>query len=86
MGCRQHIPAGTAAEPAESDAGDRTHLIDGMSCQPCAAKVDAAVRAVPGVTDVRIDLAAGRLTVAGSASDQAVHAAVTDAGYQIRGS
>lgn len=71
----------TAARTAAIEGRD--FIVAGMSCQPCAAKVDAAVRAVPGVSAVHVDLAAGRITVSGSASDAAVHAAVTDAGYAI---
>jgi copper chaperone CopZ len=54
-----------------------------MSCQPCATRVTTAVQQVPGVGQVTVDLAAGRLTVTGAASDPAIHTAVTGAGYQI---
>ncbi|MFE9748306.1 heavy-metal-associated domain-containing protein [Saccharothrix saharensis] len=54
-----------------------------MTCQSCASKVANAVRDVPGVTDVEVDLATGRLTVAGEADDLAITAAVTGAGYSI---
>ncbi|WP_412542938.1 heavy-metal-associated domain-containing protein [Longispora sp. K20-0274] len=54
-----------------------------MSCPPCAAKVTSAVRNLPGVSAVAVDLASGRLTVGGTAAPAAIAAAVTDAGYQI---
>jgi copper chaperone CopZ len=46
-------------------------------------KVATAVRTVAGVTDVRVDLSSGRITVAGTATGNQIHAAVTDAGYTI---
>ncbi|GAB3144064.1 hypothetical protein GCM10027290_21620 [Micromonospora sonneratiae] len=64
----------------------RDYLVSGMTCQPCATRVSTAVRAVSGVTDVTVDLTAGRITVAGTASDADVHAAVVGAGYQITNS
>jgi len=64
----------------------RDYLVAGMTCQPCANRVSTAVTAVPGVTGVTVDLAAGRITVAGSASDADIHTAVTNAGYQITNS
>jgi copper chaperone len=78
-GCETNETQTTASQAVEG----RDYLVGGMSCQPCAAKVSAAVRAVPGVTDMYVDLAAGRITVAGTATDAAIHAAVTDAGYTI---
>ncbi|WP_261986995.1 heavy-metal-associated domain-containing protein [Actinomadura sp. HBU206391] len=54
-----------------------------MTCQPCAAKVTRAVEQIEGVTGVSVDLAAGRLTVAGTATDEHIRGAVTGAGYQI---
>ena len=63
--------------------GGREFVVAGMSCQPCAAKVDTAVRAVAGVTDVRVDLPNGRITVLGTVDENQILAAVTDAGYRI---
>lgn len=61
----------------------RDFPVDGMHCEPCAAKVAGAVRGVPGVTDATVDLPAGRLTVTGTASDAAITAAVVEAGYTV---
>lgn len=59
----------------------REFIVGGMTCGSCAAKVTAAVREVPGVTGVEVDLATGRLTVAGTATGADITAAVTGAGY-----
>lgn len=37
--------------------------IDGMSCVHCAAKVEKALAALPGVTDVKVDLESKTATV-----------------------
>ncbi len=37
--------------------------VGGMDCASCAAKVDTAVRRVPGVTDVSVSVTAGTMTV-----------------------
>lgn len=71
----------TQAAPTTGEG--REFMVAGMSCQPCATKVDTAVRAVPGVTDVRVDLPTGRITVLGTADENQIRAAVTDAGYRI---
>jgi len=41
-----------------------THLLlTGLTCGACVRRVDQKLRAVPGVVDVRIDLASGRATI-----------------------
>ena len=75
--------SGAASAAAQPGSADRAYSVSGMGCRPCATKVTRAVEQVEGVTDVAVDLAAGRLTVAGNATDAAIHTAVTDAGYQI---
>lgn len=60
--------------------------VDGMTCGHCVRAVTAEVGAIPGVCDVRVDLATATVTVD---SEQpldaaAVRAAVEEAGYEIR--
>ena len=74
-------PRGTA----EVGGDEREFSVAGMSCQPCANKVESAVRAVPGITQVRVDLSPGRVAVVGNAGDDAVRAAIRDAGYTVTG-
>ncbi len=55
--------------------------VTGMSCAACSARVEKAVRAVPGVTDCSVNLLTHTMAVEGTADAQAIVAAVTDAGY-----
>jgi copper chaperone len=58
----------------------------GMTCDHCAASVTEEVQQVDGVTAVVVDLEAGRVTVQGQGlSDEAVRAAVDEAGYEVVG-
>lgn len=67
-----------------SPTTDRTYTVTGMTCAHCVLTVREEVSEVAGVTDVDVDLASGRLTVSGSdISDDAVKAAVADAGYGV---
>ncbi len=57
--------------------------IEGMTCGACVSRVDAALRAVPGVTDVAVDFAAARAIVrsSGDADTRRIGEAVYRAGY-----
>jgi copper ion binding protein len=57
--------------------------VRGMSCGHCVAAITSAVSALPGVTDVDVDLAGGAVRVAGTADPAAVAAAIEDAGYDV---
>ncbi|NTV27283.1 MAG: heavy-metal-associated domain-containing protein [Methanothrix sp.] len=39
--------------------------VDGMTCEHCQGRVEQAASGVAGVTEARVDLAAGTLTVRG---------------------
>ena len=56
--------------------------VEGMACSHCSGRVDAAIRALPGVTDVKVDLASGKATVEGEVSPATVIEAVGKAGYE----
>lgn len=57
--------------------------VSGMTCNGCVRHVAEALRAVPGVTAVAVDLAGGRATVTHQGADlAALTAAVVDAGYE----
>ena len=62
-----------------------TYTVTGMTCAHCVAAVTEEVGAVPGVTDVRVDLATGALTVTSDrpVDDDTVAAAVDEAGYAL---
>ena len=62
----------------------RTYTVTGMTCGHCVMSVREEVSEVPGVAGVEVDLASGRLEVSGEGfSDEAVTAAVEEAGYGI---
>ena len=59
----------------------KQYNVTGMSCAACSARVEKAVNAVEGVTSCSVSLLTNSMGVEGSASDEAVIAAVTAAGY-----
>lgn len=68
----------------EEPAMKKTLTIEGMMCAHCVAHVDKALRAVPGVESVDVDLTAGTAVVTGSAAEEALRAAVAEAGYTVK--
>ena len=52
-----------------------------MSCAACSARVEKAVSKVPGVTSCSVSLLTNSMGVEGTASEQEIIKAVTDAGY-----
>ena len=62
-----------------------TYTVRGMTCDHCASSVRSEVAALPGVTDVQIDLATGRLDVTGSQAflPAEIEQAVAEAGYGL---
>ncbi|TVP89563.1 MAG: copper-translocating P-type ATPase [Thioalkalivibrio sp.] len=57
--------------------------VTGMSCASCVARVEDAIRSVPGVAAVSVNLATGKARVELDGADPAaVVAAVEDAGYE----
>ncbi len=59
----------------------KQYEVTGMSCAACSARVEQAVKAVPGVTACAVSLLTNSMGVEGSADPAAVIAAVTEAGY-----
>ena len=57
-------------------------LIEGMMCQHCRAHVDKALNAIPGAT-ATVDLDSKTAVVTGDVADDAIRAAVEEAGYQV---
>ena len=60
-----------------------TYKIQGMTCGGCAKHVEKALRSVPGVTGVVVDVAQGTAAVDGTASFEAMAASVAVAGYEM---
>ncbi|MBW0105717.1 heavy-metal-associated domain-containing protein [Pseudonocardia sp. KRD291] len=65
-----------------------TYTVTGMTCGHCVSSVTEEVTEISGVTDVAVDLPTGAVTVTsdGEISDDAVRAAVREAGYEVTGS
>lgn len=65
-----------------------TFSVDGMTCGNCVRHVTEELTALPGVTDVQVELVAGGsspVTVTSDAplGDDAIAAAVDEAGYAV---
>ena len=65
-----------------------TYTVTGMTCGHCVSAVTEEVSQIPGVSDVRVDLASGSVTITSDTQidDAAVAVAVDEAGYQLAGS
>lgn len=64
------------------------YLVEGMTCSHCVSSVTEELTAVDGVQQVAVDLRVGAASVvtvtsAGPISDDAVRAAVEEAGYTL---
>ncbi|MEG2134595.1 MAG: heavy-metal-associated domain-containing protein, partial [Clostridia bacterium] len=65
---------------------EKTLSVSGMMCGHCKAHVEKALNALDGVTaTVDLDKKTARVVMARPVSDDALRAAVTDAGYQVEG-
>ena len=62
-----------------------TYEIQGMTCGHCVASVSDALRTLPGVDDVNVDLDSGTATVTSESAldSHAVRSAVAEAGYEL---
>jgi copper chaperone CopZ len=63
------------------------YAVTGMTCSHCVNAVRSEVSAIPGVAEVDVDLAGGRVTIKAepAPSADAVTAAVEAAGYELVG-
>ena len=61
------------------------YVVSGMHCGHCVSSVTEEVSAVSGVTDVKVDLDSGQLTVVSNTEIplQSIEAAVDEAGYSL---
>lgn len=62
-------------------------MVTGMSCDHCASAVRAEIGALPGVAEVDVDVAAGkvRITAEPVPDDAALRKAIEAAGYEFAG-
>lgn len=80
--------AGATAEGVAAGALQADYLVDGMTCSHCVSSVTEELSAVDGVQHVSVDLRPGAASVvtvtsSGPVSDDAVRAAVEEAGYTL---
>ena len=59
----------------------KQYNVTGMSCAACSTRVEKAVSKVPGVTECSVSLLTNSMGVEGTASPEAIIAAVEQAGY-----
>jgi len=57
--------------------------IKGMSCQHCVASVRQTLEALPGITNVQIDLVKGEAAFDGEVALQQVKDAITRIGFEV---
>ncbi len=63
---------------------DTTYTVTGMTCSHCADAVTSEVSEVPGVSSVDVTVETGTVVVHGdNIDDQAVRAAIDEAGYAV---
>ncbi len=62
-----------------------TYRVQGMTCAHCVSSVSSEVGALPGVSQIDVDLSTGAVTVTSDAplDAGAVRAAVEEAGYEL---
>ena len=65
----------------------RSIVVTGMSCEHCANAVRAEVGQLSGVTEVDVDVAAGRVRITAEQlpGDAALREAIEEAGYEFTG-
>lgn len=72
----------TTTPDGAQKAGPTIELkVSGMTCEGCAKAVTRVLGNVPGVAVAKVDVAAGRASVTGSACAEALIEAVVAAGY-----
>ena len=61
------------------------YQVEGMTCAHCARSVSQEISALPGVSDVTVDLPTGQVTVCSDREmdREQISAAVDEAGYQL---
>ncbi len=59
--------------------------IEGMTCMHCKMRVEKALKGVPGVISVQVDLVKHQAMVVGSAEQAVIAKAVVEAGYKVIG-
>ncbi|MBH5334982.1 heavy-metal-associated domain-containing protein [Streptomyces pactum] len=85
--CTPDGSCGDAAAGAEAGVVTTVYQVTGMTCGHCEGAVSEEISAIAGVSSVSAVAATGRVTVVSAAplDDEAVRAAVDEAGYELTG-
>jgi len=57
--------------------------VKGMSCQHCVESTRKALEAIPGISNIQIDLAKGEAAFDGKVEIQTVQEAITRIGFEV---
>jgi copper chaperone len=63
----------------------RTYSVPSISCGHCKASIEGEVGKLDAVSNVVVDIENRTVTVEGDASDDAIKAAIDEAGYEVAG-
>ncbi len=61
---------------------ETTYRVPAISCGHCKSAIETEVGALVGIESVVVDIDTKQVAVVGSASDDAVRAAIVEAGYE----
>jgi copper chaperone len=61
----------------------RSYQVPDISCDHCKNAIEGEVGALDGVDSVTVDVEARRVTVDGDVTDEAIRAAIEEAGYEV---
>ena len=64
---------------------EKKYKVGGMACGGCSASVERALKALPGVIDVKVNHITGIAIVVGEVDDFAVVSAIENAGFDYLG-
>lgn len=79
------IAMNAIAVPSNASLRTSEFAVEGMTCASCVARIERALRKVPGVIEATVNLATERATVqvGDGVADDVLHGAVIDAGYIV---
>jgi copper chaperone len=61
---------------------ETTYHVPAISCGHCKAAIEGEVGALEGIESVVVDIGSKQVTVVGDATDDAIRAAIVEAGYE----
>lgn len=64
----------------------RTYSVPGISCGHCKSAIEGEVGQLDGVQTVNVDVDSKTVAVEGDATDEAIAAAIDEAGYEVASS